>query len=59
MTFKYIQISDGGIVWGIHELTKERFVAAVQRGDTIINTEDSTQFDPETNSWKDIQGDEL
>lgn len=58
MTFKYLQISDGGFVWGIHELTKERFVSAVNRGDTIINTEDGTQFDKDKNAWVEISGDE-
>lgn len=57
MKYKFIKVS-GDMVWGINELTKERFVAAVKFGDTIINLEDMTQFDPEANEWKPIQGDE-
>lgn len=92
MKYKYIKFTAGGsMLWGIHELTKERFVASVNAGDMIIKnnyslnvnyskhnhqkhwsqcnskhssafnrlfTEDNTYFDPETNSWKEIDGDE-
>lgn len=58
MKFKYIKVTAGGsMLWGVNELTKERFVASVQTGDIIINTEDSTYFDTESNSWKEIDGD--
>lgn len=58
MKFKYIKVTAGGsMLWGVNELTKERFVASVQAGDIIINTEDSTYFDTESNSWKEIEGD--
>lgn len=59
MKYKYIKVTAGGsMLWGVNELTKERFVASVQAGDIIINTEDQTYFDSETNSWKPVDGDE-
>lgn len=54
---KYLVFS-GYTVWGKHEISKEYFVNAVQRDDLIVNTEDGTYFDRETNSWKELQGDE-
>lgn len=56
MKFKFLVYS-GYSVWGKHELTKEYFVAAISRDDHIINTEDSTYFDKDTNSWKPLEGD--
>lgn len=57
MDYKYLKVS-GDFVWGIKNLTKERFVAAVKAGETIIDIEEMKQFDPEQNAWVDIQGDE-
>lgn len=57
MKFKYLQISSSGMVWGVNEYDKSRFVAAVTRGDTIINLETMEQFDKETNSWVSVDGD--
>lgn len=57
MKFKYLQIGASGLVWGINEYEKPRFIAAVVRGDTIINLETMQIFDKETNSWKDVDGD--
>ena len=56
MQYKYLVFS-GFTIWGKNEITKEYFVAAVQRGDYIVNTEDGTYFDKDTNSWKAIEGD--
>lgn len=56
MKYRYIKIM-GGIVWGIREFTKERFVNSVQMGDTIIDLEEMKVFDKETNAWVDIEGD--
>lgn len=58
MNYKYLIFSTGGMIWGKHELTKEYFVNAVQRRDLIVNTEADTYFDEETNSWKEISGDD-
>lgn len=58
MKFKYLKIYAES-VYGIHDFTKERFSAAAQRGELIINTKDGTYFDKDTNSWKEIDGDEL
>lgn len=57
MKFKYLVLT-GSTIWGKHEITKEYFVRAVQRGDHIINLLDSTYFDKDENAWKDIEGDE-
>lgn len=56
MIYKYL-IFSGISVWGKHELTKEYFVNAVQRGDYIVNTQDGTFFDKDDNAWKPIEGD--
>jgi hypothetical protein len=58
MKYKYLIITTADMVWGKNELTKEYFVAAVQRGDGIINLEDGTYFDKDTNSWKAVEGDD-
>lgn len=58
MKYKYIKVTAGGsMLWGINELSKDRFVASVQAGDVIIDVEAQTYFDKETNTWKDIDGD--
>lgn len=57
MKYKYLVISHFS-AWGKHEITKEYFVNAVQRGDLIINTQDGTYYDKEENTWKPIEGDE-
>lgn len=57
MTFKYLIITDTDMIWGKQELTKEYFVSAVQRGNGIINLEDGTYFDKDSNSWKELEGD--
>lgn len=56
MTYRYIKLM-GSIVWGIKELTKERFVQSVKAGDTIIDLEEMKVFDPEQNAWVEIEGD--
>jgi hypothetical protein len=55
MRFRYLIIS--GIVWGKNEITKEYFVNAIHRGDTIIDLQEGKQFDPEKNEWVDVEGD--
>lgn len=57
MNYEYL-IFTGFSIWGKHELTKEYFVGAVQRGDYIVNTVDNTYFDKDTNSWKAVEGDD-
>lgn len=57
MKFKFL-IFSGYQVWGKHELTKEYFVGAVQRGDYIVNTEDNTYFEKDDNAWLPIKGDD-
>ncbi len=57
MEYKYLVIKDVIGAWGKHELSKEYFVNAVQRGDLIINTEENTYFDKDENAWKPIDGD--
>lgn len=56
MKYRYIKLM-GSIVWGIKDLTKERFVASVKAGDTIIDLEEMKVFDPEQNAWVEIEGD--
>lgn len=57
MKYQYLIFSVVG-VWGKHTLSKEYFVSAANRGDLIIDTEENTYFDKDTNSWKPIEGDE-
>lgn len=59
MTFRYLVITGGDLVWGKHEITKEYFVAANQRGDTIIDLQEGKVFNKDENAWEDIEGDEL
>lgn len=56
MMYRYLIID--GIVWGKHELTKDYFVGAVQRGATILDLQENKQFDASENKWVDIEGDE-
>lgn len=56
MKFKYLVIYHD-MIYGKAEINKQYFVNAVTRGDTIIDLENMTQFDKETNSWKPIEGD--
>lgn len=56
MKYRYIKLM-GSIVWGIKDLTKERFVSSVAAGDTIIDLEEMKVFNPEENAWEDIEGD--
>ena len=56
MIYKYL-IFSGVSIWGKHELTKEYFVNAVQRGDYIVNCVNGTFFDKDDNAWKPIEGD--
>lgn len=58
MKFKYLVISGGDIIWGKQEITKDYFVSAIRRGDTIVNLKQNTVFDAENNKWEDIKGDE-
>ena len=58
MNFKYLIIESYDTIWGKHELTKEYFINAVQRGATIVNTEDNTVFSQDDNAWLPIRGDE-
>ncbi len=58
MRWKYLIISSGGYSsWGKHELAKDYFVAAVQRGDMIINIVEGTCFDKDKNAWVPVEGD--
>lgn len=56
MKYRYIKIM-GSIVWGIIELTKERFISSVKAGDIIIDLEEMKVFDADANEWVDIEGD--
>lgn len=58
MKYRYLKIS-GDFVWGIDNLTKERFVNAVKNGELIIDLETMTVFDRDKNSWVPIDGDDL
>lgn len=58
MKYKYLVFS-GLTIWGKNEISKEYFVNAIQRGDTIINLTDMTYFDKDDNAWKELEGDQL
>lgn len=56
MKYKYLKIS-GDLVWGTNELTKDDLIRAKAGGyEVIINLEDFTQYDPEENIWKEVEG---
>jgi hypothetical protein len=55
--FKYLRVTTNDMMWGKQELSKEYFVNAVQSGDAIIDLEDMTYFDKDSNEWKLIDGD--
>lgn len=57
MKYRYLIVSPL-MVYGKHELSKEYFVIAVQRGDTVIDTEENTVFDKDSNSWQSVKGDD-
>lgn len=57
MNYRFLVFSGIG-VWGKHAITKDYFVAAAKRGDLIIDTQENTYFDADSNSWKAIEGDE-
>ena len=57
MKYKYLRVTTNDMLWGKQELSKDYFVAVVNSGDALINLEDMTYFDKDTNSWKDIEGD--
>ena len=56
--YKYLRVTTANVMWGKQELSKEYFVSAVQSGDALINLEDMTYFNKETNEWKEIKGDD-
>lgn len=45
------------MMWGKQEITKEYFLGVVNSGDALINLEDMTYFDKDSNGWKPIEGD--
>lgn len=55
--YKYLRVTNNDMIWGKQELNKEYFVSASMSGDALINLEDMTYFDKDTNSWKPIEGD--
>ncbi len=56
--YKYLKISSD-FVWGKNVLSREDLVQAKNKSiDVIVNTENSTQFDPEKNEWVEIKGDD-
>lgn len=56
MKYRYL-IFSGFSIWGKHELTKEYFANAAQRGDYIVDTQNGTYFDKDENAWVEIEGD--
>ena len=57
MTYRYL-IFGGLMVWGKHEMTKEYFSNAAQRGDIILDLHEMKIFNKDKNAWEDIEGDE-
>lgn len=56
--YKYLSIN-GDMIWGKNEINKERLVMVKDgRVGLLINTEDVTFYNPDTNSWDKIKGDE-
>lgn len=55
--YKYLKVM-AGLIWGKKSLSKEEFVNAIQRGDTIIDLEEMKVFNADENQWEDIKGDE-
>lgn len=57
MKYRYLKIM-AGLIWGKKTLSKEEFVNAIQRGDTIVDLEEMKVFNADENRWEEIKGDE-
>lgn len=53
---KYIR-TNASVIWGKNEITKEYLIGVKQTGDILIDTENATYFDTESNEWKSIPRD--
>lgn len=58
MKYKYLRVSGHNTFWGKNEVSKEYFLSVVKVGDDLINLEDMTYFDKDSNEWKPIKRDE-
>lgn len=55
--YKFLRVTTNDMMWGKQEVSKEYFMGVVQSGDALINLEDMTYFDKDSNEWKLIDGD--
>lgn len=54
--YKYLKVN-GSLLWGENTLTKEMLLMVKNHQyDTIIDLEEMTYYDADSNEWKDIQG---
>lgn len=57
MKYKILKITGDELIWGKNNLEKQDLVdKATNRIDILLNVEEGTYFDSETNSWKEIPG---
>lgn len=57
MKFKYLT-SQGNFLWAKNHITKETLQMVKDgRYENLIDIENGTYFDSESNSWKEIEGD--
>lgn len=55
--FKYLRVTTNDMLWGKQEISKEYLIGVAQSGDALIDLDDMSYFDKDTNEWKDIPGD--
>jgi hypothetical protein len=57
MKYRWLKIT-GSVVWGTNDLKKEDLARLKQLGyDCILDVQNNTYYDVDTNEWKDIEGD--
>ena len=57
MKYRYLKIA-GSIIYGTNNLTRDDLARCKTGGyDAIIDLEKCTYFDPDNNTWEDIEGD--
>ncbi len=57
MKYKYLKIMSD-TVWGTNDLKREDLVRLKEHGyDSILDIEQSKQFNADENRWEDIKGD--
>ena len=57
MKFRYLKIT-GSVIWGTNTITRDDLVRVKNRSyDAVIDLQNMTTFNADTNSWDEIKGD--